>query len=135
LEREGGNETAIRSEEWALRSDVARSILLKAELKNLWIEKLRHLLDYLILRLLKDKPMHGYGVLCAIRDRYGYYPAPSSIYPVLSSFEKKNYVESKLEVRNAKPRRVYTITSEGETMLDFEEEMLGHILSLANFKT
>jgi DNA-binding PadR family transcriptional regulator len=135
LEREGGNETKVRSEEWAFRSDMARSILFKAELKNLWIEKLRHLLDYLILRLLKDKPMHGYGVLCAIRDRYGYYPAPSNIYPILSSFEKKSYVESKLEVRNGKPRRLYTMTSEGETMLDFEEEMLNHIISLANVKT
>ena len=135
LEREGGNETEARGKEWAFRSDIARSILFKAELKNLWIEKLRHLLDYLILRLLKDKPMHGYGVLCAIRDRYGYYPAPSNIYPILSSFEKKNYVESKLEVRNGKPRRMYTITSEGETMLDFEEELLNHIISLANVKT
>ena len=135
LEREGGNETAIRSEEWAFRSDMARSILFKAELKNLWIEKLRHLLDYLILRLLKNKPMHGYGVLCAIRDRYGYYPAPSNIYPILSSFEKKNYVESEIEVCNGKSRRVYSITSEGEAILDFEEELLNHIISLANVKT
>ena len=127
MEREGGK--------WIFESEIARSILFKAELRNLWTEKLRGLLDYLILRLLKDKPMHGYGVLCAIRDRYGYYPAPSNIYPILSSFEKKNYVESKLEVQNGKPRRVYNLTSEGETILDFEEELLNHIISLANVKT
>jgi len=127
LEREGGK--------WIFESEIARSILFKAELRNLWTEKLRGLLDYLILRLLKDKPMHGYGVLCAIRDRYGYYPAPSNIYPVLSSFEKKNYVESRLEICNGKPRRVYKITSEGETILDFEEELLSHIISLASVKT
>ena len=134
LEREGGNQK-VRGEKWVLRSEMARSILFKAELRNLWIKKLRGLLDYLILRLLKDKPMHGYGVLCAIRDRYGYYPAPSNIYPILSSFEKKNYVESRLEVCNGKPRRVYSITSEGEAILDFEEELLNHIISLANVKT
>ena len=127
LEREGGK--------WIFESEILRSILFKAELRNLWTEKLRGLLDYLILRLLKDKPMHGYGVLCAIRDRYGYYPAPSNIYPVLSSFEKKNYVESRLEICNGKPRRVYKITSEGETILDFEEELLSHIISLASVKT
>jgi len=126
LEREGGK--------WIFESEIVRAVLFKAELRNLWTEKLRGLLDYLILRLLKDKPMHGYGVLCAIRDRYGYYPAPSNIYPVLSSFEKKNYVESRLEVCNGKPRRVYKITSEGETILDFEEELLSHIISLANVK-
>jgi len=135
LGREGGNEKEVGSGEWVFRSEVAKSILFKAELRTLWIEKLRDLLDYLILRLLKDKPMHGYGVLCTIRDRYGYYPAPSNIYPILSSFEKRNYVESKLEVFNGKPRRVYTITSEGETILDFEEELLSHIISLANVKT
>ena len=135
LEREGGSEKEVRGEEWLFGSEIARSILFKAELRNLWIEKLRNLLDYLILRLLRDKPMHGYGVLCTIRDRYGYYPAPSNIYPILSSFEKKNYVESRLEVYNGKPRRVYSITSEGETILDFEEELLNHIISLANIKT
>ena len=135
LEREGGSEKEVRGEEWLFGSEIARSILFKAELRNLWIEKLRDLLDYLILRLLRDKPMHGYGVLCTIRDRYGYYPAPSNIYPILSSFEKKNYVESRLEVCNGKPRRVYSITSEGETILDFEEELLNHIISLANVKT
>ena len=135
MEREGGSEKEVRGEEWLFGSEIARSILFKAELRNLWIEKLRNLLDYLILRLLRDKPMHGYGVLCTIRDRYGYYPAPSNIYPILSSFEKKNYVESRLEVYNGKPRRVYSITSEGETILDFEEELLNHIISLANIKT
>lgn len=135
LEREGRSDKEVRGEEWLFGSEIARSILFKAELRNLWIEKLRDLLDYLILRLLRDKPMHGYGVLCTIRDRYGYYPAPSNIYPILSSFEKKNYVESRLEVCNGKPRRVYSITSEGETILDFEEELLNHIISLANVKT
>lgn len=135
MEREGGNEKEVTGENWVFRSEMARSILFKAELRNLWIEKLRGLLDYLILRLLKDKPMHGYGVLCAIRDRYGYYPAPSNIYPILSSFEKKNYVESRLEVCKGKPRRVYRITSEGKAMLDFEEELLTHIITLANVKT
>ena len=135
LRREGGNEKVVRGEDWIFESEMAKSILFKAELRKLWTEKLRNLLDYLILRLLKDKPMHGYGLLCAIRDRYSYYPAPSNIYPILSIFEKKNYVESRLEVCNGKPRRVYTITSEGEALLNFEEELLNHIISLANVKT
>jgi len=135
LEREGGNKKEVRGEEWIFGSEMTRSILFKAELRSLWIEKLRGLLDYLILRLLKDEPMHGYRVLCTIRDRYGYYPAPSNIYPILSSFEKKNYVESRLEVCKGKPRRVYSITSEGEIILDFEEELLNHIISLANVRT
>ncbi|MFQ5999443.1 MAG: PadR family transcriptional regulator, partial [Candidatus Bathyarchaeia archaeon] len=109
-------------------------ILLKAELRKLQIEKVRKLLDYLILRLLKDQPMHGYGILSTIRDRYGYYAAPSSIYPLLSTFEKKKYVKSRLEVRDGKSRKVYNITSGGRAILDFEKEILNHIINLTNPK-
>lgn len=123
----------VRGEEGEVRKEIA-TWLLKAELRGLQIEKLRGLLDYLVLRLLKNRPMHGYGILSAVRDLYGYYPAPSTLYPLLSSFEKKGYVESRFEVRNGKPRRVYSITPEGKAILYFEEELLNHVMNLANLK-
>lgn len=123
----------VRGEEGEVKKEIG-TWLLKAELRSLQMEKLRGLLDYLVLRLLKNQPMHGYGILSAVRDLYGYYPAPSTLYPLLSSFEKKGYVESRFEVRNGKPRKVYSITSEGTAILYFEEELLSHVMSLANLK-
>lgn len=126
-------ELEMRGEEGEIRKEVG-TWLLKAELRSLQMEKLRGLLDYLILRLLKNQSMHGYGILSAVRERYGYYPAPSTLYPLLSSFEKKGYVESRLEFRNGRPRRVYSITSEGEAVLYFVEDLLNHVMGLASLK-
>ncbi len=123
----------IRGEEGETRKEIG-TWLFKAELRNLQMEKLRSLLDYLVLRLLKNQSMHGYGILSAVRDLYGYYPAPSTLYLLLSSFEKSGYVESTFKVRNGRPRRVYSITSEGTTILYFLEELLSHVVSLANLK-
>ena len=117
-----------------LRERMSRSILLKVELRKFQSKTMRNLLDYLILQLLKDQSMHGYGVLSALRDRYGYYAASSVIYSLLSTFEKKKYVKSMLEARDGKSRKTYSITSKGRTILDFEEEFLNHIVKLANFK-
>jgi len=123
----------MRGEEGEIKKEIG-TWLFKAELRNLQMEKLRGLLDYLVLRLLKNQPMHGYGILCAVRDLYGYYPAPSTLYLLLSGFEKRGYVESRLKVRNGKSRKVYSITSEGTTILYFVEELLNHVVSLANLK-
>lgn len=123
----------MRGEEGEIKKEIG-TWLFKAELRNLQTEKLRSLLDYLVLRLLKNQPMHGYGILCAVRDRYGYYPAPSTLYHLLSGFEKRGYVESKFKVQNGRSRRVYNITSDGTTILYFVEELLNHVVSLANLK-
>lgn len=113
---------------------MVRSIFIKAELRNLQIEKVKNFLDFIVLRLLKNQPMHGYGIILTIRNLYGYYPAPSTIYSLLSTFEKKKYAENTLEVRNGKSRKVYSITPQGKAILDFEEELLNHIINLANPK-
>jgi len=123
----------MRGEEGEIRKEVG-TWLLKAELRSLQMQKLRGLLDYLVLRLLKNQSMHGYGILSAVKELYGYYPAPSTLYPLLSSFEKKGYLESRFEFRNGRPRRVYDITSEGKIALYFVEDLLNHVMSLASLK-
>ncbi|UCE15747.1 MAG: helix-turn-helix transcriptional regulator [Candidatus Bathyarchaeota archaeon] len=123
----------MRGEEGRSRKEIG-TWLLKAELRSLQMEKLRGLLDYLVLRLLKNQSMHGYGILSAVKKLYGYYPAPSTLYPLLSSFEKKGYLESRFEFRNGRPRRVYDITSDGKIALFFVEDLLNHVMSLASLK-
>jgi DNA-binding PadR family transcriptional regulator len=117
-----------------LRERMFRGILLKAELKKFQNKTMRNLLDYLVLHLLKDQPMHGYCILSAIRERYGYYVASRVIYFTLSTFEKKKYVKSRLESRGQgrKSKKIYSITSKGRTILDFEEQFLNHIIKMAN---
>ncbi len=86
------------------------------------------LLDLIILQFLKAQPMHGYQVIIKIRKSFGVYFGPSTIYPLLASLEKKGQVCSAWNMSTERPRKVYTLTSEGEKMLSFTESSLSLIV-------
>lgn len=85
------------------------------------------LLDLIILQFLNSQPMHGYEVITKIRKSYGVYFGPSTIYPLLSSIETKGYITSQWDMTNERPRKVYTLTSDGKAMLNFTENSLNLI--------
>lgn len=72
-------------------------------------------LRYMILRLLAERPMHGYEVMQELAKESGgmYTPSPGSVYPVLQMLEDQGHVES--EERDGK--RVYSITETGREFL------------------
>jgi len=86
------------------------------------------LLDLIILQFLKNQSMHGYQVITKIRKSFGVYFGPSTIYPLLASLEKKGQVSSLWNMNSERPRKVYTLTSEGEKMLNFTESSLSLIV-------
>ena len=86
------------------------------------------LLDLIILQFLKAQSMHGYQVITKIRKSFGVYFGPSTIYPLLASLEKKGQVSSAWNMSTERPRKVYTLTSEGEKMLSFTESSLNLIV-------
>jgi DNA-binding PadR family transcriptional regulator len=77
-------------------------------------------LRYMILRLLAERPMHGYEVMQELAKESGgmYTPSPGSVYPVLQMLEDQGHVES--EERDGK--RVYRITESGRTFLSENRE-------------
>ena len=86
------------------------------------------LLDLIILQFLKTQSMHGYQVITKIRKSFGVYFGPSTIYPLLASLEKKGQVKSAWNMSTERPRKVYTLTAEGEKMLSFTESSLNLIV-------
>ena len=86
------------------------------------------LLDLIILQFLKHQSMHGYQVITKIRKSFGVYFGPSTIYPLLATLEKKGQVSSVWNMNSERPRKVYTLTSEGEKMLNFTESSLSLIV-------
>jgi DNA-binding PadR family transcriptional regulator len=86
------------------------------------------LLDLIILQFLKTHSMHGYQVITKIRKSFGVYFGPSTIYPLLASLEKKGQVKSAWNMTTERPRKVYTLTAEGEKMLSFTESSLNLIV-------
>lgn len=100
---------------------------LNQELKKTQIKLMRGLLDLVILQFLKANPMHGYQIITNIRKNFGVYFGPSTIYPFLSELEEKGYIKSQWNLNNERPRRVYSLTHEGHSLLNGTEESLNHI--------
>lgn len=76
-------------------------------------------LDAILLAALERQPSHGYGLIQLIRRKYQYYLGPSTIYPALNSFEKKGFVKGAwLLANDGRPRKNYTITKEGQKILE-----------------
>lgn len=73
-------------------------------------------MKYVILRLIKDKPMHGYEVMKALEDktRGCYTPSPGTVYPTLQWLDDEGLVQS--EDRDGK--KVYSITDAGREFLE-----------------
>jgi PadR family transcriptional regulator PadR len=96
--------------------------------KEVQVKLTKGLLDMIVLQFLNGQPMHGYQIITKIRKSFGVYFGPSTVYPLLSSLEKKGYVSSKWNMENERPRKVYTLTNEGQTLLNFTENSLNLIV-------
>lgn len=95
--------------------------------KEVSTKLMKGLLDLIILQFLSTEPMHGYQVITKIRKNFGVYFGPSTIYPLLGTLEKKGYVGSEWNMNYERPRKVYKLTNEGQSMLNFTEESLNLI--------
>lgn len=73
-------------------------------------------MKYVILQLLRDKPMHGYEVMKALEEHTQgcYKPSPGTVYPTLQWLEDEGLVKCE-EVEG---KKVYSITEAGEAFLD-----------------
>jgi DNA-binding PadR family transcriptional regulator len=82
-------------------------------------------LKFVILRLLREKPMHGYEVMRALEEGSGgwYRASPGSVYPTLQMLEDQGYVRG--EERNGK--KVYEITDAGREYLREHSEVVDEI--------
>jgi len=80
---------------------------------------------FVILRLIREKPRHGYEIIKALEERLAgcYTPSAGTVYPTLQLLEDQGYVRSVEE--NGK--KVYHITPEGEQFLDDNQGVLDDI--------
>jgi PadR family transcriptional regulator, regulatory protein PadR len=92
--------------------------------KEVQVKLAKGLLDLIVLQLLNTQPMHGYQIITKIRNNYGVYFGPSTIYPLLAALEKKGYVNSQWNMKNERPRKTYNLTTQGQTTLNFTENSL-----------
>ena len=87
------------------------------ELKKVNKQLTRGLLEIIVLGLLRSESMHGYKIITSIRRSFGIYFGPSTIYPYLNDLEEKGYIKSEWDLKHDRPRKVYSLTSEGSSIL------------------
>jgi DNA-binding PadR family transcriptional regulator len=82
-------------------------------------------MKYVILKLLKDKPRHGYEVMKELEDqmRGCYSPSPGTVYPTLQWLEDEGLVTSK----DVAGKKVYEITDAGQKFLDEHRDVVDDI--------
>ena len=82
-------------------------------------------MKYVILKLLKDKPRHGYEVMKELEEqlRGCYSPSPGTVYPTLQWLEDEGLVTS----RDVAGKKVYEITDTGRTFLDEQNAVVEDI--------
>ncbi len=73
-------------------------------------------LKYVILRLLDEKPRHGYEIIKELENRFGgsYAPSPGTVYPTLTMLEDLGYARV---VPEDGGKKIYEITDEGRKHL------------------
>lgn len=84
--------------------------------------QIRRFIEPVLLLLLQQGPLHGYGLINGIKavGLEDYPVDPSAIYRILRDLEKGDVVVSSWDQKTAAgpPKRVYQITELGERMLD-----------------
>ncbi len=98
--------------------------------KNVQTKLTKGLLDIIILQLIDTHPMHGYELMVKIRRYYGVKFGASTIYPVLASMEKKKYIEFSWETNGERPKKVYELTNEGKSILNYTTGSLKSICQM-----
>lgn len=83
-------------------------------------------MKFVILRLLKEKPRHGYEVIRALEEKLGgwYTPSAGTVYPTLQLLEDQGLVR----IVETEGKKVYHITAEGERYLDEHKDTLEEIM-------
>lgn len=82
-------------------------------------------MKYVILKLLRDKPRHGYEIMKELEDRlHGCYsPSPGTVYPTLQWLEDEGLVVA----RDVEGKKVYELTDAGRAFLDEHKDTVEDI--------
>jgi DNA-binding PadR family transcriptional regulator len=83
-------------------------------------------LKFVILRLLKKKPMHGYEVMRALEEESGgwYKASAGSVYPTLQMLEDQGLIAS----AEMDGKKVYSVTDAGKQHLEDNSDVVDEIV-------
>jgi DNA-binding PadR family transcriptional regulator len=96
---------------------------------------IRNLLDIQLLRIIQTEPTWGYKIKKQVETDFQIKIRHGALYPTLNNLEEKGFVESKKQQKDGRARKVYTITSDGQTYLRIYYSILQGQLDGGNTST
>ena len=86
--------------------------------------RIRGMLGFWIIFLLKKKPMNGYEIMKTVEKNTGYWkPTTGAVYPVLEKLKEKGIV--KVSEDGARKQKIYSLTEKGKQITG---QMTDHIM-------
>jgi len=85
-------------------------------------------LQLIILKLLSERPMHGYAIMREIEELLGSRPSPGTIYPLLREMLREGLVEVRVSGVKGRLVKTYYITERGRQYLSSRREELEEII-------
>lgn len=87
--------------------------------------------DLLILAVLAESPLHGYGIIKAVeaRSNAGVFLDPANLYRALRRMRRDEWIEEVADV--AERKKTFALTQVGRSVLNAEIRRLEHLLAQA----
>jgi DNA-binding PadR family transcriptional regulator len=85
-------------------------------------------LRLLLLKILSEKPLHGYALMKEVEELLGARPSPGSIYPLLREMLREGLVEVRVTGSRGRIVKTYYITEKGRQYLESRRGELEEIV-------
>ena len=79
----------------------------------------KNFLDFILLQLIKKKPMWGYMIIKKTQQRYGVKLRHGALYPLLNALETASILRSRRALVKGRMRKIYEITPKGTRLIEF----------------
>jgi PadR family transcriptional regulator len=96
---------------------------------------IRNLLDMQLLRIVQAQPTWGYNIKKQVEADFDVKLRHGALYPALNSLEKRGFLESKLQQKDGRSRKVYALTGNGKIYLQTYCDILQGQLGSGDKKT
>lgn len=94
----------------------------------------------LILWIISKEPIHGYGIMKKLDEFFDFTnencelkSSSSKVYPILRKMEDKGLIFGEWQTVNNKRVKYYSITEDGEIVLNHIRSNMGHVLENSNW--
>jgi len=79
---------------------------------------IRNLLEIQLLRIVQAEPTWGYKIKKQVEADFDIKLRHGALYPALNFLEQKGFLESQVQQKDGRPRKVYNITPSGKEYLE-----------------